>query len=442
MKLVNAHILLSLVIIMMGYPSESTAQTWSLQQCIDKAIVQNRQLQIGRNNQAISQEQSKEARSNLIPKVTLNADYKYFTDLPYQIMPTSAFGGPEGQFKEIQFGVPHNIGANIQATVPLYNPKIVGSIKTAQLANELTDLQYQKTEEDVLFEISNLYYNAQIIHHQLLFIDSNLVNANSLLQKVALLNQQLLAQGSDVAKIQLQIAQLKTKKKAGESQYQQILNALKFYMGLPLDKDLKIEENINPQIIENYTLKKSIDIALVKAKNKLIKSELNTLQNTRLLPSLNAFGSYGTSGFGYTEKPNDFLNFYPIGFVGLQFSYPLFNGMVTKRQMNRKVLEIDNNQIQLNMLEAQNEMQLENAINQKMVAQEAIENTDSQVSLAKNIYEQTILQHREGTANLSDVLLADNELRSAQQDYLSAIIEYLKADLDLKKITGNFSQNK
>jgi len=34
--------------------------------------------------------------------------------------------------------------------------------------------------------------------------------------------------------------------------------------------------------------------------------------------------------------------------------------------------------------------------------------------------------------------MADNALRDVQQQYLSAIIEYLKADLELKKLTGNF----
>jgi hypothetical protein len=44
------------------------------------------------------------------------------------------------------------------------------------------------------------------------------------------------------------------------------------------------------------------------------------------LPSLNLIGMYGTAGFGYDKQPNDFLNFYPIGFAGIQLSYPLFNG--------------------------------------------------------------------------------------------------------------------
>jgi len=36
--------------------------------------------------------------------------------------------------------------------------------------------------------------------------------------------------------------------------------------------------------------------------------------------------------------------------------------------------------------------------------------------------------------------MADNALREAQQSYLSAVIETLKADLELKKLTGNILQ--
>jgi outer membrane protein TolC len=37
-------------------------------------------------------------------------------------------------------------------------------------------------------------------------------------------------------------------------------------------------------------------------------------------------------------------------------------------------------------------------------------------------------------------LLADNALREAQQTYLTTVIDYLKADLELKKLTGNISK--
>ena len=52
------------------------------------------------------------------------------------------------------------------------------------------------------------------------------------------------------------------------------------------------------------------------------------------------------------------------------------------------------------------------------------------------MYAQTFLQQKQGTASLTDVLLADSALREAQQNYLSALVEYLKADLELKRLSG------
>jgi len=81
-------------------------------------------------------------------------------------------------------------------------------------------------------------------------------------------------------------------------------------------------------------------------------------------------------------------------------------------------------------------METENALRQRTIAQQTVINTENQITLAQSIYEQTILQQKQGTATLTDVLLADNALREAQQNYLSAVIDYLKVDLELKKLAG------
>ena len=444
MKLVNIHKqTLLLLFILIGFQA-AQAQVWSLQQCIDTAQVHNKNLQMSRNNISIGEQKEKEAKANLIPKLTANADYKYFTNLPYQLMPLSTFNptAPEGQFKEAQFGVPHNINANLQLSMPLYNPQVYGAIQTTKIASELTELQYQKTEEQIYFEISNLYYNAQILHHQLAFIDSNLVNATRLLKNMQLLNEQLLAKGVDVSKVKLQVAQLTTQKESINSKYEQVLNALKFAMGVSIEQNLQIEPNIQYQNANEYTPSSILDIRIIKTQNRLLSSELSTLNKSRFLPSINLIGMYGTTGFGYDKQPNDFLKFYPIGFAGIQLSYPLFNGTVTQQKINQKRFELQNNELQFGLLTEQNNMQVQNAKMQKEVAKKTVETTTEQIQLAQTIYEQTIIQQKQGTASLTDVLLADNALREAQQTYLSAVIDYLKADLELKKLTGNISTTK
>lgn len=437
MKLVSIHKLVLLTILTMAL-TQSNAQEWSLKQCIDTAQVHNASLQIDRNSIALSEQKHKEAKANLIPKVTANGDYRYFTNLPYQLLPLSALNpaAPDGEFREAQFGVPHNINANLQLSIPLYNPKAYGAIQSTQIATALSELKKQKTEEQTYYEISNLYYNAQILHHQRAFVDSNLSNSKKLLENLQLLKNQSLAIGNDVNKVQLQVTQLTSQKENINSKYQQVLNVLKFMMGIAPDYDLEIETNIVYSEFANQESNPALDLEILKTQNRLLLSEQKTLFKSRYLPTANLFASYGTTGFGYNQEPNSFLNFYPIGFAGIQLSYTLFDGTVARRKSHQKEIELKNNELQFQQRSAQISMETENARLQKSVAQLTAETAKEQIKLAQSVYEQTLLQQRQGVAGLTDVLLADNDLRETQQSYLNAVVEFLKAELELKKLTN------
>lgn len=436
--LVNTHKLLVIPLIFIGWNTVQAQDVWTLKQCIDTAQVYNKTLQINRNHIRISEQREKEAKANLIPKVTANADYKYFMELPTQLMPMNALNpqAPEGQFRDLQFGVPHNINANVQLAMPLYNPQVYGAIENTRIANALTQLQFQKSEEQVLYDITTLYYNAQILKHQLDFLESNLINTQKLLKNMELLKEQLLAKGTDVSKVKLQAEQLNTQRENVHNKYISILNALKLNIGIPLERNITVVSEIEQQTLTENNVENILDLKIIQTQNKLLNSELSTLNKSRFLPSLNLIASYGTTGFGYDKTPNDFLKFYPIGFAGLQLTYPLFNGTVTQRKINQKKLEISNNELQAQLIGDKNKMETENALRQRTIAQQTVINTENQITLAQSIYEQTILQQKQGTATLTDVLLADNALREAQQNYLSAVIDYLKVDLELKKLAG------
>lgn len=440
--LVNARKQTLTLLLLFGWTTIQAQEVWTLQQCIDTAQVHNKTLKIDQNNISISKQREKEAKANLIPKITANGDYKYFMELPTQLMPMHIFNPqvPEGQFRNVQFGVPHNINANIQLAMPLYNPQLYGALQQTKIASELTQLQFQKSEEQVLYDITMLYYNAQVLKHQLSFLEKNRLNTSKLLQNMQLLKEQLLAKGTDVNKVKLQAEQLDTQKEQVYNNYIQVLNVLKLTMGIALENDILIENDISFQTALDYTPQTTLAMHLIQVQNKMLHNELSVLNKTRYLPSLSLIATYGTSGFGYDKQPHDFLKFYSTSFAGLQVTYPLFNGMITQRKVNQKRLEISNNELQTQLLEDKTKVEIENSSQQRIIAQQTIVNTENQIDLAQTIYNQTITQQKQGTANLTDVLLADNALRETQQHYLLAIIEYLKADLELKKVTGNLSK--
>lgn len=436
--LVNVHKLIINLFLIFVWQAVQAQEMWTLEQCIDTALVYNKSLQINRNVMSIGTQKQKEAKANLIPKLTANADYTYFMELPTQLMPTNALNlqAPEGQYRNIRFGVPHNISATIQLAMPLYNAQLYGAIKNTKIANELAALQYQKTEEQVLFDVTTLYYNAQILKNQLDFIDHNLINANQLLTTMQLLKDQLLAIGTDVNKVKLQTEQLHTQRDNVYGNYVRVLNALKINMGVALVEEITVIGTIFQSEMTDHQSRMSLDLKIINTQSTLLHSELKILNRSQFLPSLNLVASYGTTGFGYHKSPNEFLDFYTVGFAGMQLSYPLFNGTVTQRKIIQKKLEINNNELQAQLTSNQTEMEIENAFRQRAIAQNTIGHTKSQIDLAQTIYDQTILQQKQGTATLTDVLLADNTLRESQQHYLNALIDFLKADLEIRRLTG------
>ncbi len=423
------------LVLLSGISQFSSAQVWTLEQCIDTAQVYNKNLKIQRNNIEIGIQKQEEAKGNLLPKVNANADYKYFTNLPYQFMPVSLFGGPQEKFKEVQFGVPHNINANLQLALPLFNPQIKGAIQSAKIATELTDLQLKKSEEQIYFEISNLYYNAQVLQHQILFIDSNLANTQKLLRIMQLLKEQLMAKGTDVNKVALQEDQLNLQKATIESKLEQVMQALRFSMGISSDREVEISKEIIYTPNGKYNRDPSLDFQIVATQNRLLKNELNTLKKSAL-PTIALFGTYGVNGFGYDKKPNNFLKFHAIGFAGIQLTYNLFDGNILKKKQSQKKIEIQNNELQQSLLTEQIDMQIVNALNQRSTAQKSISLTERQIRQAQSIYEQTLMQQKEGMASLNDVLVSDNTLREVQQSNIAAVVDYLKADLELKKLSN------
>ena len=436
--LVNTHILKTTLILLLFVSITGQAQVseWTLEACIDTALVHNKNIQMAKKQGEIALLKHQEAKAQLLPKLFLLGDYRYFTELPYQLMPQSAFGGPEGIFREIQFGVPHNISANLTFKMPLYDPLIMGSIKASATNQELTLLQEVKTKEQVYLEVSNLYYNAQVLKNKLAFSMENLSNSQKLEKNTRLLYEQTLAQRTDWDKVILQTQQLESAAAQVESQYEMVLKALKFVMGIPLEEALEIPLDIRLIEQEQWSTQKTVDEQIQEKKGQINQQELTTLHLSRI-PNLSLNGNYGRTGFGYTGNPESFLNFYPVSFIGIQLSVPLFNGSVTHKKIQQKKIELQNNQLQQDLLSQQTEMLHQNALLQTKVAEFQLQTGQQQIKLAASVYQRTLLQQQEGVVSLTEVLLADNALRNAQQLYLNALVDYLKANLDIKKTSGN-----
>ena len=86
-------------------------------------------------------------------------------------------------------------------------------------------------------------------------------------------------------------------------------------------------------------------------------------------------------------------------------------------------------------------MEIDNAILQLENAFNTVDLSENQTVLARLIYNQEEKKHKEGLISMNDLLMAQNELIQNQQVYLQSIAQFLAADLKLKFITNNISNN-
>jgi outer membrane protein TolC len=116
--------------------------------------------------------------------------------------------------------------------------------------------------------------------------------------------------------------------------------------------------------------------------------------------------------------------------------------MVTKHKIDGKKIEVNKAIIQKEILTEKANLDLVNAEMQFNLAITTIATVNTQIALAKKIYDNTVLQNQQGMANITDLLLADNSLREAQQNYILALINLRRAELEYKRVTGNLISNR
>ena len=296
-------------------------------------------------------------------------------------------------------------------------------------------MQEQKVQEEIIWEVSSAYYHAQILANQQLFLQGNIVNLDKSIAAVQLLLQQQLASGIDLDRLKVQKASAETRLSTVMTQFAAVLNALKFYTGIPQSDSLSIvtETATTPAVLA--VERTPLDVSLTEQQMRLLESEKQVIRSA-MYPSVGAYGFYGYTGFGKTGG-NGFLDFYPLNFAGVQANVPIFNGTVTKKRMEQKEVEIIKTNLRKEFLLEKNTLEKANARLQLETARQNLETFEANITLAQGIFDKTQLLLSEGLATVTDLVLTDNTVREAQQDYIAALVQFRKAELEYKRATGN-----
>lgn len=406
----------------------------SLQECIDLALAHDQRSRSADIDLRMAEARVDEQQANLLPKVRGVADMRHYADLPYQLLPASFFGGPEGVYREIQFGTPNNITLNVQAQLPLVDVGSWEGIHVAREAERMAGMQHERSREEVVLELSNAYYNAQVLQARRTFLDSNLLSTEAMLRNVELLHAQLLARGTDVDRLRLQRDQLRTQRERVVAQHEQVLDLLRLMMGLPPDAPLATEPASAPVQQTQATPKATAGLRIAEQGVLLRQAEIRLLKRSRL-PSLHGYGLYGNTGFGPIGSESRY-DLYPVSYFGATLQVPLFNGTVITQKVRQKELELERAGLMRDAVADREGLEQRRVTRDEALALRTLTDAEAQLALAERIRRSTLLQHTEGLATLTDLVLADQAVREGQQLYIDALVQLRKAQLELARLNG------
>ncbi len=417
-------------------------RTLTLEECLRIGIENNLSLAGSRNELRKAKHLLSENRAKLLPQINAVAGFNDNFNPPVSVTDGSAYGNLYNVTKTLQY----NASAGLQLQMPLYNQTVYTAIDIARTMNELNRLSYEKAREDLVLQISKMYYLGQNTVEQLALIQENRVRLQELRGITQAFFDNGMAMEVDVKRVNINLENLQVQYDNAKSMLVQQLNLLKYVMDYPAEEEIALTP-VNPEQVESVSLtglrSDLYELQLLESQKKLAGQQKDLIRQG-YLPSLSLTGSWMYSA--YTDKARHWFHsgpsnhWYPSSGLGLTLRVPIFDGLDKRARIRKAQIDEENARLNYENMRKNMETQYLNATNDLMNNQRNFQKQKDNYLLAEEVYQVTTDRYREGIASMTEVLQDEMRMSEAQNNYLSAHYNYQVANLTLLKLTGQLDR--
>jgi len=434
------------ILIMLLLPLLSNAQQqMDINDLVENALGNSYNIIEARYQSEISKQNTNEAWSTILPQASAKVDYKNNFELPVMIVPGEMFGAP-GEEIEAQFGKAQSLDAGISINTQLFNLYSIYNISVSKKAEDLYKLSEIKTEEDIIYNTYSLYYNLLLLYKSQYVINNNLESITELYNSTSGLVESGMALQTDLDRIYLILSDLDINKSSIKNNIEIQKRYLGFYTGIESSTNWDIDTTGSNRIftdlsltdwgVNNLSYNSVVDYQLLNKQLEINDFQLKS-QKSKYLPTLSAFytNNYQAQSDEFNFLSNDArYNNYSLG--GIQLSIPLFTGGRTNANIQKAKINTKSTINKINQVEESIQIEYTKAIQNYETNYNQCHSQRKNKSLAHDIFKQTDLKYREGLASLTDVLLAENDVRESELEYAKYCLQLKACELEILKVSG------
>ena len=404
----------------------SAQETYTLKDCIERAIEKNISIKNSRLDLLNSSENKKTAVGNFLPSFNLSGNHSWNTGLTQNI----TTGLLENQTTE-------NSSINMSVGIDVFNG--LANIRRLHRANlDVLAKQYQLEDmkEDISLLVANSYLQILFNKEQLSIQESQLkVSQEELAITQERFNNGVIPRGdlyeieANLAKAEQNLVVAQNNHHISKMSLAQLLlfsDVEKFEIA---DQDYKIPEtailNKSADEIFQKALKNRNDIKLAKTNLKIaIKDQ--QISKSAILPTMSGYYSYNSRVI--IDSPTSLKNQFDLNAgesIGLQVNIPILNGLTTRTNIKKSKLNVLRNK---NILD-QTKLDLENTINQSLNdaegALKAYEAAKKTNIARETAYKYAKERFENGAMNTINFLQAQQLFEASQSDLIKSKYDYI-----------------
>lgn len=425
-------LLLSLITMFLGFSQENT-NAFTLQQAIDYALENNRQVKNATRDIDAAIKQKWETTATGLPQ--LNAAFDYQNAIKRNV---AVFGG-----ETFPIGAEQSLNATATLSQLLFDGSYIVGLQSAKVFLEISENAKQKTDLQVRQAVINAYGNVLLAEESIKILDRNIDVLEKNVDETTKIYENGLEEEESVEQLKITLTGLQSylsnTTRLKDLSYQ-MLNItlgrnLKDTIVLSDDLESLTSQNLLSDLInEEEDIENNIDYKIAE-NDRQSKELLLKLEKSKYLPTLNAFinGGYvaNRESFSFTNGSEPW---YGSSIFGMSLNVPIFSSGMRNASAQRAAINLEKSEEDLTEIEQQLKLEIATAKSDYQFAIEDYQNKKENLSLAERIESKNQTKFFEGISSSFELRQAQTQLYTAQQDLLQAMLDVINSKAALETV--------
>lgn len=385
-----------------------------------------------------------------LPQVNGQLDYQYSPQLPQQPIPAEFFGGEPGTFQTVAFGVAHSSIASLQVSQLLFDGTYLLARQGSILLKEIRKDELEKSQIEVRDQVAQAYYNVKLSDEAEKVLEENLESLSRNLVEVRALYDAGFVEEQDADQLEYLVNGLSLDLENTRRSREVAEKFFKFTIGMSIDSSLTLTQSLEELYVQNtngqtvidqsFDVQNHIDYQLIDNQETGASLQLKR-QKWEFAPKVNGFLNHSQSNFNDNNfNVFDYNSFWiPATVMGFSVNLPIFSSW--QRPMRVQQAKIDLEEVRIAKEQTRESLGLEHeqALSDYKYATDRLKNEARNREITKDIRDKTLTKYREGVASSLEVTQTQNQYLNTERNFLSSVLNLLKAKSRLDKVLGNYN---